>query len=115
MKKDQFLLSCKFTDFSFVNEESLVKIFDILHELDIKVNMMQNSAITFSVCIDMNQAKITPMIERIAKHFTFHYNSDLTLVTIKNFTTEALAKYKPAENILLEQQTRANYRAVVKM
>ena len=113
-KHDQCLVTCKFTDFSFVNEESLVRIFDALHELDIKVNMMQNSAISFSVCIDRHPSKTQELINRLSNDFNVHYNDPLTLVTIKNFDNEALAKYRPDQEILLEQQTRANYRAVIR-
>jgi aspartate kinase len=113
-KEDQCLVSCKFTDFSFVNEESLVKIFDALHELDIKVNMMQNSAISFSVCFDFHPKRTEELINRLSKEFNLHYNSGLTLVTIKNYSEESLNKYRPIENVLLEQQTRANFRAIIK-
>lgn len=113
-KEDQCLVSCRFTDFSFVNEESLVKIFDVLHELDIKVNMMQNSAISFSVCFDFHIRKTPELIERLSGQFDLHYNSRLTLITIKNYNEETLKKYKPTQNVLLEQQTRANFRAVIK-
>ena len=113
-KNDQCLVSCKFTDFSFVNEESLVKIFDVLHELDIKVNMMQNSAISFSVCIDFHLKKTHELIDRLSSQFDLHYNLGLTLVTIKNYDEKSMEKYRPTQNVLLEQQTRANFRAVIK-
>ena len=54
------------------------------------------------------------LIKKLSEHFTIHYNSGLTLITIKNFTPEALEKYKPSGNILLEQHTLANYMAVIK-
>ena len=113
-KNDQCLVSCKFTDFRFVNEESLVKIFDALHELDIKVNLMQNSAISLSVCIDFHPKKTQELIDKLSAQFDLHYNLGLTLVTIKNYDDNALEKYRPIQNVLLQQQTRANFRAVIK-
>ena len=91
-----------------------MKIFDALHELDIKVNMMQNSAISFSVCFDFHPRKTPELIDRLSPQFDVHYNSGLTLVTIKNYNEETLTKYRPIKDVLLEQQTRANFRAVIK-
>jgi aspartate kinase len=113
-KTGQVLVSCKFTDFTFVNEKSLVLIFDVLHDLDIKVNMMQNSAISFSVCIDHQEEKTRELISRLDELFEVHYNDNLTLMTIKNYSRDSIEKYKPEGNILLEQQSRLNYQVVFK-
>jgi len=113
-KKDQSLFSFRFTDFNFVNEKSLIEIHNVLDQLNIKVNMMQNSAISFSVCIDHHEEKNVQLIKILREKFELHYNMGLTLITIKNYTDEALEKYKPKGHILLEQKSRANYQAVFK-
>ena len=67
----------------------------------------------FSVCIDYKPKVIDQLINTLAEQFNVHYNTELTLVTIKNYTREALEKYMPVSGILLEQHTRANYQVVV--
>jgi aspartate kinase len=62
-KGNQCLISCKVTDYTFVNEQQLSMIFQALSELDIKINMMQNSAISFSFCSDFRESTISGLIE----------------------------------------------------
>ena len=115
-KHNQCLFSFKVLDYTFVDEENLATIFKVLHELNLPINMMQNSAITLSVCFNYDQKKVERLLNKLADRFTMYYNSGLKLITIKNFTEEILTKYAPAqEEILLEQRTRTNYRALVRV
>ncbi|HNS11807.1 MAG TPA: aspartate kinase [Bacteroidia bacterium] len=105
-KTKQILLSISSKDFSFIAEESLSKIYHIFAELNIKINLMQNSAITFSVCMDNDPFKIPHLIERLKLDFHVLYNENLRLITIRHYypsTIEALLKGK---EILLEQRSR---------
>ncbi len=111
-KSNQVLLSFRFTDFRFVNEQSLIQIYDVIDKLNIHVNMMQNSAISFSICFDFNQKKVKSIILQLKNVFTIHFNTGLTLLTIKNYTESTINLYKPNEAILLEQKSRADYQAV---
>ncbi len=112
-KKDQCLFSFKVVDFTFVNEDAISKIFGILHDVNIKINIMQNSAISFSVCFDYNKIKVDNLIDRLGQEFRYFYNLGLTLITLKNYTEEEFLKYSSREDILLEQKSRKNYRVLV--
>ena len=57
-KDNQCLISCKVTDYTFISEEQLSFIFTALSELDIRINVLQNSAISFSFCVDYRESKI---------------------------------------------------------
>ncbi len=105
-KTNQILLSISSKDFSFIAEESLSRIYAQFAELKIKINLMQNSAITFSVCMDNDPFKIPQLIERLKTDFHVLYNADLRLITIRHYypsTIEALIK---GNEILLEQRSR---------
>ena len=112
-KENQCLLSFKSKDLAFVNEKGLSIIFEALHNLDIVINIMQNSAISFSVCIDFNEQKINKLIEVLHDQFSILYNTCLQLVTIKNYNKETLDKYKPEGQFLLEQVSRSNFRVLI--
>lgn len=112
-KNNQCLFTFQFSDFSFVNERSLSIIYDNLDKLNIKINMMQNSAISFSVCVDYNARKMQKLIEALEPHLNLKFQNGLQLITIKNYTDEALKKYIPRSGLVLEQKTMETYQAVV--
>lgn len=115
-KYNQCLFSFKVVDYTFVDEENLATIFKVLHELNLPINMMQNSAITLSVCFNYDKQKVESLQEAVGNRFTMYYNTGLKLVTIKNYTEGVLEKYAPRkEDILMEQRTRNNYRALVRV
>ncbi len=114
-KKNQCLVSFKVVDFTFVNEAHLAIIFKQLHQLNLPINMMQNSAISISVCFTYNKTKIDELLDALQATFEIYYNTNLMLITIKNYTPYALSEYTPPKaSILMEQRTRNNYRALIK-
>jgi len=113
-KDNQCLVSCRVTDYTFIDESQLSFIFKALSELNIKINVMQNSAISFSFCIDYREDKVAKLIERIASHFEIYYNTGLTLITIKNYDSAAAEKYRKLPGILLEQLSRSTLQVLVK-
>ena len=106
-KDNQCLISCKVTDYTFITEEQLSIIFKTLSELEIKINVMQNSAISFSFCADYRESKINTLIDALSKSFEVYYNTGLTLITIKNYTPELAAEYRSLPGVLLEQSSRS--------
>ena len=114
-KNNQCLFSFKVLDYTFVDEENMATIFKVLHQLNLPINMMQNSAISISVCFNYEEQKVKKLLELLNHKFTMYYNSGLKLITIKNYTQEMLEKYSPnSEHIFLEQKSRNNYRALIK-
>lgn len=113
IKEKQSLISLTVKDFSFINEENLKLIFHELSTLNVKINMMQNSALTFKICVDYNENKIKELKERLSDHFNVDEKHGLMLLTIKNYTEEALQEYKKDGTIELEQKTEFNYQALI--
>ena len=113
-KDNQCLVSCRVTDYTFINEQQLSFIFNALAELDSKINVMQNSAISFSFCIDFREDKILKLVDRLAKQFEVYYNTGLTLITIKNYDSKLSEQYRKMPGIILEQSSRSTLQILVK-
>ncbi len=113
-KENQCLVSCRVTDYTFINEQQLSLIFHALSELDVKINVMQNSAISFSFCIDYRENKLGALIETLRHHFDVFYNTNLLLITIKNYDEHIVEPYRKKTNLLLEQASRSTFQVLVK-
>jgi aspartate kinase len=113
-KENQCLISCKVTDYTFISEENLRLIFMALAEEDIKINVMQNSAISFSFCVDYREYRTMRLIERLSQSFEVYYNTGLELITIKNYDITTAAQYRQTNNILLEQASRSTLQLLVR-
>jgi len=114
LKDNQCLISCKVTDYTFISEEQLSVIFNALHELNIRINVMQNSAISFSFCIDFRESKVTKLIEKLQRSFEVYYNTGLTLITVKNYDEESSERYRKMAGVLLEQSSRSTLQVLVR-
>lgn len=113
-KENQCLISCKVTDYTFISEENLRLIFMALAERDIKINVMQNSAISFSFCVDFRENRIMRLIDRLSESFEVYYNTGLTLITIKNYDEAIAQQYRQTKNILMEQASRSTLQLLVR-
>jgi len=113
-KFGQTLISFRVKDYSFINEENLRSIFHELALLNIKINLMQNSAIRFSICVDHQACKITSLIKNLRGQFKINYNRNLQLITVKNYDQHTAVKFSQNKKILLEQRTRSNFQIVVR-
>jgi aspartate kinase len=114
LKENQCLVSCKVTDYTFVSEEQVSIIFNALLELNIRINVMQNSAISFSFCIDFRESKVTKLIETLQRNFEVYYNTGLTLITVKNYDEESSERYRKMPGVLLEQSSRSTLQVLVR-
>jgi aspartate kinase len=113
-KDNQCLVSCKVTDFTFVDETQIGIILKALTELNIRINVMQNSAISFSFCIDYRESKVLKLIEILSKNFEVYYNANLTLITIKNYDLKTSHEYRNLKGVILEQSSRSTLQVLVK-
>ncbi|MFH1159834.1 MAG: aspartate kinase [bacterium] len=113
-KENQLLISISPRDFSFIVEENLSQIFTILANLHVKANVMQLSAISFSVCADHDPVKIKPLLLELKKAFEVRYNEGLTLYTIRHYNDDAIRRIISGREVLLEQKTRNTVHLVVK-
>ncbi len=104
-KKDQMLISIRPKDYSFVIEENLGPIFSIIAKYRLKVNLTQNSAISFSLCVD-NSKNIDKLIEALNADYEVRYNDNLELITIRHYDTNSINQMTEERSILLEQKSR---------
>ena len=112
-RKNQMLITMRAKDFSFILEESLSHIFDIIHRHRLKVSLIQSSAVTISVCVD-NTRYVEEAINELRNAFRVTYNEGLSLLTIRGTSPEILKREQEGREILLTQTTRRTARLVVK-
>lgn len=113
-KMNQTLISISPRDFSFIMEDKLSEIFGIFADLGIKINLMQTSAINFSVCIDHNKSKIDHLREKLGNKYKIFFNTGLELASIRHYDQETIDRVISNKKIYLEQKTRNMARYVMK-
>ncbi|MBP7808770.1 MAG: aspartate kinase [Bacteroidia bacterium] len=112
-KINQLLISIQPKDFSFIGEDNLSAIFDVFARFGAKIHLMQNSAISFSVCIDEETAKTENLIQELQKEFKVLYNSGLELLTIRNYDQQTINKLIENKTVLMEQRSRNTVQMVL--
>ncbi len=114
LKENQILLSISPKDFSFVVEENISELFALFYKYKIKVNISQNSAISFSIALDGKNRNFNNLLDDLKNKYFIKYNTGLDLITIRYYTEEAIAKMTNNRKILLEQRSRNTARFVLK-
>ncbi|WP_109851251.1 aspartate kinase [Aquimarina sp. AU58] len=112
VKKNQVLVSLSSLDFSFIVENNISEIFSLFHQYHIKVDLIQNSAISFSVCLDDKFDHFEKLLGKLKAKFRVTYNTNVSLFTIRHFTNEAITSLEKNKDILLKQITRETYQMV---
>jgi aspartate kinase len=112
-KQNQVLISISPRDFSFIVEENLSHLFRILANHQVKVNVMQNSAISFSICVDNNHHALPSLLSEMHKDFIVRYNDNAELYTIRHYNPAAIRRISKNRKVLLEQKTRNTVHLVV--
>jgi aspartate kinase len=113
-KGGQGLLSFESKDFAFISEENLEVIFGALAQARLKINVMQNSAISFSVVVDFNEMRAQRLLGLLQGQFRVQYNSGLTLFTIKHYDAASVERLTAGRQLLLEQRTRSTFQFLVR-
>ncbi|CAG5076295.1 aspartate kinase [Parvicella tangerina] len=113
-KNDQTLISISPRDFSFIVEGNLRDIFDALHQSKTKVNLMQNSAISFSICVNEDEEKLNLLMNLLGDDYEVRYNTNLQLMTVRHYNEEILQSLKGEKEVLLEQKSRHTTRFVMR-
>ena len=114
VKKNQLLMSLSSIDFSFIMEENISEIFALLHENKIKVNLIQNSAISFSVCIEDKFGNFQSLKNILSKKFKVAYNENVSLYTIRHFNEQAAQIVEKNKMVVLKQISRETMQIVTK-
>jgi aspartate kinase len=114
VKKDQVLFSIRPTDFSFIAEENLSDIFNRLAAAGIKINVMQNSALSFSILLDQKKADPELVKSILGDQYKVWYNDELELVTIRHYDQKTIDLVSKDKTVILEQRTRQTIRLILK-
>lgn len=112
-KPEQVLVSISPRDFSFIIEENISEIFREIAKRRIKVNLMQNSALNFSLCLNNEKSKIDAFRESLNERYRVRYNESCELLTIRNYSDELTGAHTTGKYILLEQKSRNTIQLVL--
>ena len=114
-KVDQVLISIIPKDFSFIDELSLSEILAVFAHNSIHISLMQNSAISFSVCVDNNERKLSQLFAELGKNYKIRYNTGLELITIRHYDQATIDRVmEDDKSILLEMKSRLTAQFVVR-
>ncbi|MGB5460174.1 MAG: aspartate kinase [Eudoraea sp.] len=114
VKKNQVLMKLSSLDFSFIVEDSIGDLFKLLHDYKMKVDLIQNSAISFSVCVDNKFNRLSDLLDQLSGKFKVVCHEDVSLYTIRHFNTEAIKSLQNGRDVLLEQRGKETLQLVVK-
>ena len=113
-KPNQVLISLSRKDFDFIEEKHLSEVFDILHKNKLGVNIMQNSAINFSLCLDYEKERLENVIPKFQENYKVLYNNNLELLTIRHYDENSLEEMAKNYEVLLEQKTRSTVKVLMR-
>ncbi|RYE26806.1 MAG: aspartate kinase, partial [Sphingobacteriaceae bacterium] len=114
VKPNQVLISVSSKNHSFINENHLSEVYKILAELQLKVNLMQNSALSFTFCLDYQLNKFEHLLQQLQPGFTFRYNLETELITVRHYEVALLQELSAGKTILLEQVSRNTAQLLIK-
>ena len=114
VKKNQVLMKLSSLDFSFIVEDSIGDLFKLLHDYKMKVDLIQNSAISFSVCVDNRFNRLNDLLDQLSGKFKVVCHEDVSLYTIRHFNTDAIKSLQNGRDVLLEQRGKETLQLVVK-
>lgn len=113
-KHDQVLITFTPHDFSFIAEHNLSVIFESLNSLNLRVNLMQLSALNFSVCTVAEIKSLEILLKKLGSKFRIKYNLHCSLLTIRNYNDKLINELTADREILLEQRSRNTIQVVIR-
>lgn len=105
VKENQVLISISEVNLAFIVENHMSQIFSILAKNRVGVNLMQNSAISFSICVDNDKHKIPQLIEDLKVFFEVLCDESLSLFTLRHYTKQSVEQFLKDKNVVLEQRS----------
>jgi aspartate kinase len=113
-KVDQVLVSIRPRDFSFIDERNLSEILAVFASTSVHISLMQNSAISFSVCVDNNPRRLEQLFALLGKKYEIRYNTKLELITIRHYDQATIERVlEEGKSVLLEMRSRVTAQFVV--
>lgn len=113
-KMNQVLFSFTPKDFSFIVEKNLSDIFDRLAKVSTKINLMQNSALNFSILVDAEKVDIPQILSLFGDSYQVKFNEGLELVTVRHYDQATIDRVTLDKDVILQQKTRETARLIVK-
>ena len=114
VKKNQVLISLSSLDFSYIVEENISEIFKLLHLYKMKVDVIQNSAISFSVCFENTYDNLERLLQHLKAKFKVTINKNVSLYTVRHYNEQAVASIEQDKVLLLKQLTQETIQIVTK-
>ncbi|WP_430467274.1 aspartate kinase [Winogradskyella ouciana] len=114
VKKNQILISLSSLDFSYIVEENISEIFSLLHLYKMKVDVIQNSAISFSVCIDNIYDNLEKLLQHLKAKFKVTSHENVSLYTIRHYSDSSIKEMEKDKTVLLKQLTKETVQIVTK-
>jgi aspartate kinase len=114
VKREQLLISLSSIDFSFIMEENISEIFALFHQFKLKVNLIQNSAISFSVCVEDKFGNFKDLNAILSKKFKVEFTENVTLYTIRHFDEKAAHMVEENKTVILKQVSRETMQIITK-
>ncbi|MBT0607200.1 aspartate kinase [Aequorivita echinoideorum] len=113
LKKDLVLISLSSLDFSFMMEDNIGDVFKWLHKHKMKVELIQNSAISFSVCINDKFKNLEALLAKLREKFSVNWNENVTLYTVRHFNPTEIKTLSENKKVLLKQESRETVQLVI--
>ena len=114
LKKDQVLLTLRSRDFSFVLEEKFATIFSLLERFRIKANLIHNSAVNLSLCVDRSWHIDEAVGALRGAGFDVMRSDNMELLTVRGYTDELWRRYACGPQVFIRQATQSTVRVVRK-
>jgi aspartate kinase len=114
VKRDQILMKLSSLDFSFIVEDNISDLFKLFHEHRMKVELIQKSAISFSVCLENKFGGFPELLDKLKGRFKVVCHEGVSLYTIRHFNTPALESLQNGHEVLLEQRSKETVQLVIK-
>ncbi|VTQ02347.1 aspartate kinase [Sphingobacterium daejeonense] len=113
-KVNQVFINIQPRDFSFIVEDNLSHIFDSFHQNRIKINMMHNSAISFSVAVDDTGENVLNLLEQLNKRYKVSVAAGLELITIRYYNQQTIDRVLVNKEIIRELKDSYTCQMLVK-
>jgi aspartate kinase len=113
-KMDQVLISISSKDFSFIAEDNLEFILGIFAKFNLRINLMQNTAVSFQICINNDKTRLPYVVRELENHFNISWENGLELITIRFYDEETITRVLVNKDKLLEQRSKTTIQIVVK-
>ena len=112
LKENQVLMNISTRDFSFIAEDHISQIFNLLAKYKVKVSLMQNSAISLALCLEDKFGKIDVVYEELNQKFNTDLVKNVSLYTVRNANLDELSKIYENKKVLLEQISKKTVQIV---